>query len=211
MREQDEKTRIKIHKDFATALKDQGVPWSVFAEREFALEQACANISYEADRMKPVIYKKSEQLQDFLSVISEPFNKPYLYVISGKPADTQACAVAAVILIAASMAHSRLRAEQPSHRYARMNKPRWVKLSNDFKDNVHDANWKPAMMVLSNITPNSSALKLEKVRDLLEFYDNIPRVVVVNEYDPITFLNHKIHYKADHIMMLSHGAKKIEI
>ena len=84
-------------------------------------------------------------------------------------------------------------------------------MSNDYKDNMHDASWKPSMLILSNITPNSSAFKLEKVRDMLEFYDNIPRIVVINDTDPVTFLNHKLHYTANHIMMLEHGKKKLEV
>lgn len=205
------KNRIQINKKYYESLKDQGVPWSVFAEKDFNLEQATANIVYQNERMQSITFSKKDQIAEFISVINNIFEKPFVYVISGKPADTRACCVAAALLIAGSTEHARIREEDTTNRFAKLNKPKWVKLSNDYKDNLHDASWKPSMLVLSNITPNSSAFKLEKVRDMLEFYDDIPRIVVINEYDPITFLNHKIHCKGDHVMFLEHGKKKLEV
>lgn len=45
-----------------------------------------------------------------------------------------------------------------------------------------------SMLVLSNLTAESTAAKLEKTRDLLEYYSNIPRIVVSAGTDPMSFL-----------------------
>lgn len=205
--------KIKINKSYHNNLKSQGISWAVFAEHEFRLNQAVANITYTAEKMQPILIKKSEQIDDFYDVMAKPFSKPYIYIISGRPDDVRACCVAAMLLIQASIVHTQLRdnPDHPDSVYGRLQRPQWVKLSNDFKDNLHNPSWKPSFLVLSNITPLSSNVKYEKVRDILEFHDNIPRVVVVNDIDPIAYARTKAFIKPDYVMMLEQGKKRLEV
>lgn len=50
-----------------------------------------------------------------------------------------------------------------------------------------------SMLVLSNLTVDSTQSKLEKARDLLEYYSNIPRIVVIAGTDPMSFLCGKLY------------------
>ena len=205
--------RIKLPVKYHAPLKKQGVSWSVFTEREFDLNQAVSNIQYNTEKMQPRLVKKSEQITDFMEVMETPFLKPYIYIISGKPNDVRACCIAASLLIQASIVHNQMRDDpsQPNSHYGHLHQPQWVKLSNDFKDNLHNPNWKPSFIVLSNITPQSSNLKYEKVRDMLEMYDSIPRIVVCNDLDPLQYANHKFNIKPDYVMYLEEGKKRVEV
>ena len=49
-----------------------------------------------------------------------------------------------------------------------------------------------SMLIIANVGLDSTPQKIGKVRDLLEKYDHIPRIVVVNGSDPVTFFAEKI-------------------
>lgn len=51
----------------------------------------------------------------------------------------------------------------------------------------------PTMLILTNLTPRSSNLKYEKVRDLIERHSTIPKVIVVAGEDPISFAATRLH------------------
>lgn len=60
------------------------------------------------------------------------------------------------------------------------------------------------MLVLTNLTPNATPVKLEKARDLLEYYSDIPRVVVSAGTDPMSFMCGKL-YLPIHALAYFHG------
>lgn len=67
----------------------------------------------------------------------------------------------------------------------------WHSLHGGFKnpllDKAADMSRKPTLLVLHNLTPDSTSPKVEKARDLLRYYDGIPRIVVIAGTDPYTF------------------------
>src|SRR3972149_4537001 len=97
-----EGTRIKIPREYFDELKAQKVSWSIFAEKEFSLDDVVANITWAPEKMQPQLVKNSEQIDDFIKVMQAPFLKPYIYIISGRPNDVKASCVAAALLIHAS-------------------------------------------------------------------------------------------------------------
>lgn len=216
MTESEQRNRLKIAlpSSYHQALRDQGAPWSIFAERPFLLDQAVCNITYTPEKMQPQIIKKSEQINDFFEVMESPFLKPYIYIISGRPSDVRACCVAATLMIQASLIHAQLKSDKehnPQSRFGKMERPLWVKLTNDYKDNMPSLHSKPSFLILSNLTPNSSNFKNEKLRDILECHDTIPRVIISNETDPLTFSRSKIFVKPHYVMMLDSNKKKMEL
>ena len=60
-----------------------------------------------------------------------------------------------------------------------------------------------SMLIISNVGLDSTQVKIEKVRDLLEKYDNIPRIVVVNGCDPVTFFAEKMRMPMQFALMLN--------
>lgn len=63
-----------------------------------------------------------------------------------------------------------------------------------------------SLLVLSNIAVNSTAMKIEKVRDLLNMYSSIPRIVCVGgmdpnqKIDPVSWTKHNLHVKPDYFL-----------
>ncbi len=98
--------------------------------------------------------------------------------------------------------------------------PLWHKVYGGFKDDLRDdgVNTKPSLLILTNVLVNSTNMKIEKLRDILEKYDDIPRIVVISgnrsieadisKYpvgsipcagvDPITFFATKLQYPLNH-------------
>jgi len=60
-----------------------------------------------------------------------------------------------------------------------------------------------SMLIIANVGIDSTQLKIEKVRDLLEKYDNIPRIVVVNGCDPVSFFAEKMRMPMQFALMLN--------
>ena len=71
----------------------------------------------------------------------------------------------------------------------------WHRVIGGFYDNILETRPKASVLVISNIVGASTPHKLEKVRDLLDTYDTIPRVVCVGGVDPLKFFGESLHYK----------------
>jgi len=59
------------------------------------------------------------------------------------------------------------------------------------------------MLVITNVGVDSSQVKLEKLRDILEKYDSIPRIVVVNGVDPVSFFAERVRLPLKYAFYLS--------
>lgn len=89
-------------------------------------------------------------------------------------------------------------------------KPMWHTLTGAFADELRDnrlrGHRKPCGLILGNVPSNSSNVKLEKLRDLLEIYSDIPRIVVTSGEDPVEFFTSKLEYPLTSALLVN--AKK---
>ena len=200
---------IKIPKEFMDQLKQQGSPHSLMMQKEFTLESSVATFLYQQDRMKPINMKARTQIEHFSEVMDDPLGKPYVYIISGRPNDSKAKNVAATLMIQAAIAKTDImkNPKHPLRRIGKMGYPRWIRLTNSWSNEASNYE-KPCMFVLSNITPNITTVKLEKIREILELHDDVPRVLVLNEFDPIAFANERIFYPYTYVMNLLNTSVK---
>lgn len=53
------------------------------------------------------------------------------------------------------------------------------------------------LLIISGLAENSTAMKLEKTRDLLTQYSNVARILVVGGSDPVAFTKNHLHVKPD--------------
>ena len=121
----------------------------------------------------PVVQENS--LKRFMT---DPLN-PGVYCVTGNPNDKKAKYFAA-FLVSLHMAALR------SHRVA------WEPLYGGFKNRLMDADGDgadaPTMIVLTNLAPNSTNVKFEKAKDIIERFQTIPIVVVGSGCDPYTLM-----------------------
>lgn len=85
----------------------------------------------------------------------------------------------------------------------------WVRPSDIIDGNTIRSS--PSMIVISGLTPNTPAYRLDKVFQLLDEWDSIPRIVVLNGEDPVTFFATRLHYKLDRVFFYDEGVAKRSI
>jgi hypothetical protein len=92
--------------------------------------------------------------------------------------------------------------------------PYWHFVKGSFEDKLRDHEGtqmrvgNPALIVLDGIADNSTNVKFEIVRDLLEQYSSIPRIVIGAGSDPfMLFFNH-IHQPVNNVLFFNETTAK---
>jgi hypothetical protein len=190
--------KFKFSPERQRTLRSRGVDGACFAgsRNEFLFEEA-------AMRMKPnlnnVIVKAigtKRQTSMLHSVMENPLRGAPIIGIGSFPTDIRAK------MLAVNIMNRAIDAQTEAVRGKLLNRdyPIWHKVFGGFKDRIRDGELaeRPSMLVLSNIDLLSTNHKLEKVRDILEMFDNIPRVVVLTGCCPMEFFATKLHLAMDY-------------
>jgi hypothetical protein len=111
----------------------------------------------------------------FEAFLADPF-EPINYCVVSAPDDGRAK------LLAAYMMQHCLK-----HHNSHTALPMWVDLVAGFDNPLVVHKSKPSMLVINNVGTDSTNPKMEKLRDILEVYASIPRVVIAHGCDPYTF------------------------
>lgn len=177
------------------------VPGSVWRQRPFHYDPKI--FIPESDNLHKKIVEVSKQVDGLRMFLSNPSLR-MIYGVTGNPDDSKAKYFAAYLVskhIQALGGRSRVL---------------WVNLYGGFKNTELDEALSnngtgPTLLVLSNLTKNSTAVKLEKARDLLEAYSNIPRIVVAAGEDPISFLSTRLFVPINGLAYFSEALIKQEV
>lgn len=190
-------------------LISRGLPRDILRMRPFEMLQYTTTITSQVDGLKAKKVMKQAQLEHFDAVMEKPFGRPYIYVIGSSPNDGKAKQVAATIMKTATQ--MQLQEKNLIKQTRGRQTPLWHMVTGAWADRLRDARVtdEPSMLILSNITSMSTNSKLEKVRDLLEMYSNIPRIVVVTGEDPVTFANKRLMIPVNHVLNLSTARKVV--
>jgi hypothetical protein len=141
-------------------------------------------------KSKPVSTKK--QSDKLASILRKPYKKlPYVLGISSYPSDSRAKYVAQVVMSAAIDAY-----QADRRRHGARGLPLWHRVYGGLRDPLRDNEnrEKPSMLIISNIHDESSSIKIEKVRDLLEIYGDIPRIVVSGGQPTADLFSYRLSY-----------------
>jgi hypothetical protein len=177
---------ILIAKEYRDYYLQRGVPASVlFATAPDTIEDHLTRISYES-RGLPKNISVDKQLEYIKNMRN--LTKPYLCVLSGETNDTIAAQIA--LLVCARVINDN--AGQKIY---------WHTLTGAFKDKIRDEDVPAAeaasshLLIISNVAKNSTNVKIEKLRDLLELYSNKPRIVVLGGMNPMDFCQSILYTK----------------
>jgi len=77
-------------------------------------------------------------------------------------------------------------------------RPLWHRVYGGYRDKLVEDNPKLGFLVISNFNTESTQAKLEKVRDLIELYPNIPKILVMSGTDPISLISQRLRYSLTH-------------
>lgn len=154
------------------------VPGSVFRTPPFVFQPQA--FVAESERLNERIFSEDLQVQGLNDFKEDP-RTPLIYVVSGNPDDGQARLFAALLVNIHMTAHKGHSVE-------------WHSVHGGFNNPlVKEERDSPSMIVLTNLSPNSTQVKLDKVRDICEKWDNVPRVLVVAGEDPISFMATRLY------------------
>jgi hypothetical protein len=135
----------------------------------------------ESDELNQKFIEPSVQDRSLARFLKKP-SIPMIYGVGGNPDDLKAKLFAAYLLAA----HCK--------RYKSDANPWWIQLTGGF-DNpwINGDKSRPSMIVLAGLTPQSTNQKLEKARDIIEAFPDVPRIVVCAGTDPFAFLASRLH------------------
>lgn len=149
----------------------------------------------ESPRLQSKIVEASKQAQS-LEAFKENPGRPMLYVVSGNPDDSKAKYFAAYL------------AYLHKCKYEHRADIHWEPVYGGFDNPLLRKDVEPTMLILSNLTENSTNVKLEKAKDLIERFPNIPIVVVCSGEDPISFASTKLYCPVHGIAYFSNSLVK---
>lgn len=180
-----------LPKDREKLLVSRGVPQADLIHGASTFDVVPNLVKYETDipGMQPKTVGTAKQLKALASLVENPIRSSYAIGINSFPSDLLAKHLAIHIFDLACKSWAL------KHKPGRT-LPVWHRVFGGLNDQLRDKTSEeiPSLIVISNINDSSSAYKLEKVRDLLEKYSHVPRIVVMSAKDPITFFATKLHY-----------------
>lgn len=180
------------------------VPSSVWRQGKFVwrpMEFVC-----ESEKLKDKMISASTQEQGLTSFLKDP-RQPLLYGVSGNPDDAQAKYFAAY-LVSKHIEALGVKASVQWHvLYGGFAQSTVLRSHSDLEER------KPTLLVLSNLTLDSTNIKLEKARDLIEHYDDVPVVVVSAGSDPISFFSTRLNLPINALAYFSSSLikKRVEV
>lgn len=212
----DHTVRIKLRFQFDTKrqnlLKSRGVDGGLFASsrNKFDFEDSVCRMKPEIRNIINKGISTKKQIQQMSNLLEHPLRGSPIIGISSFPSDNRAKLLALTLMDAAidfQIANSK--SKRKIRKLIGKNYPLWHKVYGGFGDEIRD-NGKfdnPSMLIISNVGVDSTSLKVEKVRDILEKHTTLPRIVVVNGCDPMKFFATKLYLPMDYGFYIGSDSK----
>ena len=171
----------------ARLLVARGVPYADLPSgQKQSVSDMLLKIQTEREGQPEKLISTTKQLKVLNAIMANPLRGSYTLCISSRPSDLKAKQLAATIMMAALNSP-----KAKSH-----SKPLWHRVYGSLGDPLRDKTITeiPSLLVISNLVDGSSPNKIEKVRDLLEKFSHIPRIVIYGGGDPMSLFSEKLHY-----------------
>lgn len=178
-------------KERSKLMLSRGVPGQDMVPKKTKIELSEALVKMEPNvpRTLPKPISTGKQFKALQAILDNPLRSAYTIGIGSFPSDLRAKYLALTIMNAAIDAHL-------ANRRPGRSLPLWYRVYGGLSDSLRDRPIQemPCMLILSNVNEGSSNFKLEKVRDLLEKYSEIPRIVVTGGEPPCDLFANKLYY-----------------
>lgn len=165
-------------------------------------------VKYDTDipKMMPKIVSAVKQFRNLEKIAENPISSNYVLAISSFPSDARAKQLAIYLM------NKGIDMWYKRHKPGR-GLPLWHKVYGGYADTLRDKSVEeiPSMLIISNLNSDSTGIKIEKARDLLEKYDGIPRIIVLGgNQDPISFFATRLFYPINVGLLLGPTNREIE-
>jgi hypothetical protein len=153
----------------------------------------------ESEQLNSKFVEPTTQDRSLATFLKDP-RTPMIYGVSGNPDDSKAKYFAAYLVAA----HIKVLGSDAN--------PVWAPMYGGF-DNPYmsDDRAPPSMLIMTGLTPNSTNIKLEKARDLIEKFSDIPRIVVCAGMDPLSFITTRLFVPTHGLAYLSEALIKSRV
>lgn len=192
-------------------LKGLGVdPTTLYRDNEsFVLaEDSLLEFQTSGAALKRRTVNVESQLKMAHDLIANPLKSNYLAFIGSYPVDTRSKLLGATICREAFLA-----SRSPDAPMAvRLKRPMWISLYNNFINMEKLQMKSPSLVLISNVTEESTPQKLERLRDILELYAHVPRIVMMGtNQDPLSFCTNRLRLSCTHAVMLKSKAVAVSL
>lgn len=193
--------------DIEQFMLSRGLDRLVLANKKMVvdIEQAVTPFKPQIVDVKSKTIGPAKQLSVVTNLYNNPLKDKGVYVLNSFPSDLRAKVVASCIMAKACEAYRGIELRKRQGRSA----PKWFRVLGGWSEREHTMlkEERPALLILSNITTESSPSKVEKLRDILDIMDDIPRIVVVGGDDPVSFFAKRVHYPINGAVRLGSNEK----
>lgn len=198
--------RFDFPKEYQPLLKIQGAdPKILYNSKErFDLEESLIPVKSSIPYMKASTIGVQKQMLSAERLLADPTKGHPVAIINSLPTDTRAKLFGLNLMFNAIKLN-----DQDRERNPRIPKrhPLWITMYNHTFDIQKFRQQRPSMLIISNVNIESSSNKLDRLRDLLEFYADLPRYVVMGGTDPFKFMYTKLFLSMNHVVNL--GSKNV--
>ena len=151
---------------------------------EFDIVDAVQDFKPRSNYFKGKVVSAQDQLDYFARLMDNPLDsEPRITVLSSFPSDQRA-KLAAVNIFNNAVEDTA----------GKVSKPLWLTLYGDRLDYDKIKAKRPNFLVVTNVTMESTSYKLERLRDVLEMFPKIPRIVVTGgNIDPVELFTTRVH------------------
>jgi hypothetical protein len=182
----------QLPKERQKLLLSQGVPGADFihtSREKYDMRDLITRYELDLPGLPTKVVAAEKQIRNLAKILAGPIRSNYVLGICGYPSDLVAKHLAIHIASAACDAWDRK--HKPGQGL-----PLWHRVYGGLNDTLRDRRVEdmPCMLIISNVNEASSNYKLEKARDLLEKYSQIPRIVVIGGTDPLSFFASKLYH-----------------
>lgn len=180
------------NREMEKLLISRGVPPQDLPSRNVKIDIEEALVKVEPDipnvMARPITVMKQYRFLE--SFIEHPLRSSSTMAISSFPSDLRAKHLA-IYLMSIAIAHHREGHHKPGR-----SMPLWHRVFGGWTDNLRDKPVQdlPSLLIIANVHSNSSPVKIEKVRDLLERFSEIPKIVVTGGEPPHQLFATKLFY-----------------
>lgn len=176
----------------AALMKSLGAdPSSLYSsDQEFDTETAFKTFKPKLRLSKSRTVSGEKQRDQFEDLLANGIHHNPVVVISSMPSDSWAKLLALNLMDA--LLKQRRSSLVGSNKMPTNKAPRWHVLYNRYLDFDKLRSDDPCALFVSNINC-ATGQKLERLRDLLEYYSHIPRVLVMGGEDPVGFVVNQLY------------------
>ena len=180
-----------LDKDRVRLLLSRGVPAQDMTTRRtlFTVDDSLVKMEVDIPGTPVKVITRAKQLKVLQTILENPLNGAYTLGISSFPSDARAKALAIHLMNVMIDAYKK-------HRRPGRSLPLWHRVFGGYSDPLRDkpVSEMPSALFIANIIPGSTPQKIEKVRDLLEKFSDIPRIVITAADPPIEVFANQLFY-----------------